>query len=68
MKYISTRNTKENFTFKEVFLRGLAPDGGLYIPEIWPNVDYKNLPEGPYFEQAAFIIHPFVDDFVWRSY
>ena len=33
MEYISTRNNKKTFTFKDVFLKGLAPDGGLFIPK-----------------------------------
>ena len=33
MEYISTRNTKKNFSFKDVFLKGLAPDGGLFVPK-----------------------------------
>ena len=33
MEYISTRNNKKTFTFEEVFLKGLAPDGGLFIPK-----------------------------------
>ena len=33
MQYVSTRNTKQIFTFKEIFLNGLASDGGLYIPK-----------------------------------
>ena len=32
MKYISTRNNYKKYSFKEVFLSGLAPDGGLYVP------------------------------------
>ena len=32
MKYISTRNNYKKYNFREVFIRGLAPDGGLYIP------------------------------------
>ena len=67
MKYISTRGNAPELGFENVLLEGLAKDGGLYIPEIWPSVDYKNLPKGPYFEQAAFIIHPFVDDFVSKK-
>ena len=65
MKYISTRNTKENFTFKEVFLRGLAPDGGLYIPKKFPIYskntlqDLKNL---TYEEIATKIIFDFCSD------
>ena len=54
MEYISTRNTKKIFSFKEVFLKGLAPDGGLFVPKQLPiysthellelkNYSYKDL-------------------------
>ena len=33
MNYFSTRDKSKKISFKEVFLRGLAPDGGLYVPE-----------------------------------
>jgi len=33
VEYISTRNKNLSFSFKEVFLKGLAPDGGLFIPK-----------------------------------
>jgi len=33
VRYISTRNKNLNFGFKDVFLKGLAPDGGLFIPK-----------------------------------
>ena len=33
MNYISTRNNQKNFTFKDVFLKGLADDGGLFVPQ-----------------------------------
>ena len=32
MNYISTRNKSLNFDFRSIFLRGLAPDGGLFLP------------------------------------
>ena len=32
MEYISTRNNSDHFSFKNVFLKGLADDGGLFIP------------------------------------
>ena len=32
MKYFSTRNKNLSFSFKDIFLRGLAPDGGLFLP------------------------------------
>ncbi len=33
MNYISTRNKSLNFNFGDIFLRGLAPDGGLFLPK-----------------------------------
>ena len=32
MNYISTRNKSLNYDFSSIFLRGLAPDGGLFLP------------------------------------
>ena len=32
MKYFSTRDKSQSFKFKEIFLRGLAPGGGLFLP------------------------------------
>ena len=32
MNYISTRNKSLKFDFGSIFLRGLAPDGGLFLP------------------------------------
>ncbi len=36
MQYLSTRSHDENATSAEAVLRGLAPDGGLYVPETIP--------------------------------
>ena len=38
MKYISTRGGGEPQEFCDILLGGLAPDGGLYLPEIYPQV------------------------------
>jgi threonine synthase len=43
MEYISTRNTQKTFSFKDVFLKGLAPDGGLFVPTIIPVYDSQEL-------------------------
>ena len=43
MDYISTRNTEKTFSFKEVFLKSLAPDGGLFIPKKIPSYSSKEL-------------------------
>ena len=39
MKYVSTRNTAEKITASQAIIRGLAPDGGLYVPEEIPQID-----------------------------
>ena len=65
MWYISTRNTKQTFTFKEVFLNGLASDGGLYIPKNIPSYslqELENLKELSYEQLAVKIILNFCSD------
>jgi len=39
MLYLSTRGHAERKRFCEILLEGLAPDGGLYLPEHYPQVD-----------------------------
>ena len=43
MQYISTRNTEKACSFKDVFLNGLAPDGGLYVPKQIPSYSSQGL-------------------------
>lgn len=43
MQYISTRGNTPKMTFSEVLLMGLAPDGGLMLPESYPHIDKKTL-------------------------
>jgi len=62
MEYISTRNTQEIFSFKSVFLNGLASDGGLYIPKqipLYSNQELEKLRNFSYKELAAKIISDF---------
>ena len=62
MEYISTRNTQKIFSFKDVFLKGLAPDGGLFVPKIIPSYTFQELEklkDLSYQELAAKIIFKF---------
>lgn len=43
MKYISTRGQTEPMDFSDVLLMGLAPDGGLMLPESYPQIDSATL-------------------------
>ena len=36
MRYLSTRGQSPLQSFADMLLAGLAPDGGLYLPEAWP--------------------------------
>ncbi len=45
MKYISTRGKTAPMDFSDVLLMGLAPDGGLMLPEYYPLVDSETLDE-----------------------
>lgn len=38
MDYISTRGGAKPHSFEEVLLGGLAPDGGLFVPQAWPQI------------------------------
>ncbi|MDC0396375.1 threonine synthase, partial [Candidatus Pelagibacter sp.] len=33
MKYISTRDNSKEYSFEQVFIKGLADDGGLFVPK-----------------------------------
>ncbi len=57
MEYISTRNKDKNFSFKDVFLKGLASDGGLFVPKKFPifsSEELKKLKDMSYNELAVY--------------
>jgi threonine synthase len=56
MRYISTRSGADSLSFNDVLLAGLAPDGGLYVPEEYPQITWKNILEmkGMSYQQIAF--------------
>lgn len=65
MKYISTRGQSKPLSFSEILLGGLAPDGGLYLPESYPQFsdqDLNNMRGMSYAELAFHIISKFIDD------
>ena len=43
MKYVSTRNKSKEFNFTEVFIKGLAEDGGLFVPKKTPKLSNEEL-------------------------
>ena len=65
MRYISTRGDAPVLDFREATLAGLACDGGLYVPESWPQLsreDIADLAGLTYAETAVRIMTPFVGD------
>ena len=44
MQFVSTRNPRHRVGFSAALVRGLADDGGLYVPEEWPSVAAAGLP------------------------
>ncbi|EUJ10126.1 threonine synthase [Methylophilaceae bacterium 11] len=58
MKYISTRGQSPALSFSEILLGGLAPDGGLYLPESYPQFSDADLTamRGMHYRDLAFAI------------
>jgi len=62
MRYVSTRGVAPVLEFGEALLAGLATDGGLYVPESWPQLADGG--HGDYLETAVEVMTPFVGDSV----
>lgn len=65
LKYVSTRGPGQGHSFIDVMMAGMAPDGGLYLPELWPELDrdiFSHLSGMSYAEIAMQIIKPFIGD------
>lgn len=53
MRYISTRGQAPPVSFLDAVLNGMAPDGGLYVPESWPTLEFAQRLSGAHFTFAA---------------
>lgn len=62
MLYHSTRSKDTKVNFETVLLNGLAPDGGLYIPENWPQISLEDIKGKSYQEMATIILYPFLEE------
>ena len=67
MKYISTRGGAKPSSFTDILLSGLAPDGGLFVPERWAHLDMKALAGQGYTDIAEAVIYPSVEDDISRA-
>jgi threonine synthase len=65
MIYVSTRGNAPALDFEGVTLAGLATDGGLYVPEVWPRFSRDEIAAMaglPYARLAQRVMQPFVGD------
>jgi threonine synthase len=65
MKFISTRGGVEPKNFEDVILTGLAPDGGLFVPEHVPHFSQQEIASWAglsYQDLALKVMTPFVED------
>ena len=70
MKYISTRDNSKEYSFEDVFIKGLADDGGLFIPKEvnkYSTEELESLSVLSYQELAKKIIYPYIGDFMSES-
>ena len=66
LKYKSTRSADKTVTASEAILKGLADDGGLFVPEELPQISYQELctmQTMNYTELAQHILAKFLTDF-----
>jgi threonine synthase len=60
LRYLSTRNASPSVPISQAIAAGLAPDGGLYVPEQLPTLDPAGFnPEGSLADTAATLLAPF---------
>jgi threonine synthase len=61
MEFTSTRDLAQRATFSAALLQGLAPDGGLYVPRVWPTLDARTFGDKTELpDVAAHFLAPFV--------
>ncbi|MCQ2467583.1 MAG: threonine synthase [Clostridia bacterium] len=66
MKFISTRGFDGKFTASEAIVKGIAPDGGLFVPESIPSISKDEIEEMmnmEYYQISAKVISKFLEDF-----
>lgn len=66
MKYISTRGFEGKFTAQEAIIKGIAPDGGLFVPESIPVLtedDIEQMKNMQFCEISARVLSKYLDDF-----
>lgn len=63
MEYSSTRDQNLKASAARAILTGLAPDGGLFVPNSFPSLDFERLQGKPYTQVAFSILRLFLPDY-----
>ena len=66
MYYVSTRDKEQKFTSAAAILQGLAPDGGLITPEVFPKLSVnalETMSDMGYQQRAVYIMKQYLDDY-----
>ena len=70
MRYVSTRDNSKEYSFEDVFVKGLANDGGLYVPKSlkkYSSAELLELKNLNYNELSTEIINLFSSDFISKE-
>ena len=70
MKFISTRGKSTASCAAEAIAKGLADDGGLFVPETFPSVsqnDIKLMLSMDYAERATFVLHKYLEEYDYEE-
>ena len=70
MRYVSTRDNSKEYSFEDVFIKGLADDGGLYVPtslKKFSSNELSQLKNLDYNDLATEIINQFSSDFISKD-
>ncbi len=70
MRYVSTRDNSKEYSFEDVFIKGLADDGGLYVPTSLKKFSLNELSElknHNYNDLSTEIINQFSSDFISKD-
>ncbi len=63
MRFFSTRGNGFVENASLAIAKGLADDGGLFVPESFPHVDIEKLLDMEYYERSAFVLSKFLDEY-----
>ena len=63
MQFFSTRDTSRHVTSSEAIVQGLSEEGGLFVPESFPQVDARSVCQLDYPAMAAAVLKEYLTDY-----